>query len=84
MAANNRGPRLVRMPMAANSRQHVERNVRIDSNTTFGVAGDPPRFGVNEQRNIDQAEALINTDTAGGMRVVTGRNRDTKFSGALT
>jgi hypothetical protein len=67
--------------MAQTARDSVA-NARINSGVTYGVDGDPRRFGVNGPTNIDAADALENDDFAKlGMRVVTGRDRDSKISG---
>jgi hypothetical protein len=80
-AKNDSGVRAVNVPMAGTSADSV-RNARINSSVTYGVSGSPRRFGVNEPTKIAEAEALANARVAAGVRIVTGRNRHSKFTGS--
>jgi hypothetical protein len=78
---NDSDIRPVTVPMAGTAAESVK-SARITSSVTYGVDGDPRNFGVCEQRNIDAAEALANAGLADGVRVVTGRDRHSRFTGA--
>jgi hypothetical protein len=80
-AKTDSGVRPVTVPMAQTASDSVK-NTRINSSVTYGVSGDPRRFGVNEPANIVEAEALVSAGLAEGVLVVTGRDRHSKFSGA--
>jgi hypothetical protein len=74
-------PRPITVPMAGTAGDSVK-NAPINSGMTYGVSGDARNFGTNQPRNIDAAAALEQDDFARlGVRVVTGRDRDSKFSG---
>lgn len=74
--------RLVDVPMAGTARESVK-NARIDSSVTDGVTGDERNFGVNQSRNISEAERF---DRGGystkGLNISTGRSKSTRFTGA--
>ena len=75
---------LIDLPMAGNSYEHMKRNVPVDRNSIFGVRGDnKENLEVNPSDDIEFARRL---DDEGidypGIRIVTGRSKASKFSGA--
>jgi hypothetical protein len=79
-ARNDSDIRPVTVPMAGTAGDSVK-NASINSGMTYGVSGDARNFGTNQPRNLAEAEALLNAGQAAGVRVVSGRDGNSKFTG---
>lgn len=73
--------RPVDVPMAGNARESVK-NACVNSQTNYGVSGAEENFGVNNARNIAEADRYDRKGYAmDGLNIVTGRSKRAKFTG---